>query len=129
MRTPRLTIPTLARALAAIPDGPAKLAGEKIGLVAAGQVIRARAGDGLTTPIGSTSTFPTLTPGPGVWRLTPPAFLAPQTPWVANVRPFVLKSGAQFLPGPPPSLSSTDWVTAFNELKDWGGATSTMRTT
>jgi hypothetical protein len=120
--------PLYAAALAAIPDGPAKLAGEKIGLVAADQVIRARTGDGLTTPIGSTSTFPTLTPGPGVWRLTPPAFLAPQTPWVANVHPFVLKSGAQFLPGPPPSLSSSDWVTAFNELKTYGGATSTART-
>jgi vanadium-dependent haloperoxidase-like protein len=120
--------PLYAAALAAIPDGPAKLAGEKIGLVAADQVIRARTGDGLTTPIGSTSTFPTLPPGPGVWRLTPPAFLAPQTPWVASVRPFVLKSGAQFLPGPPPSLSSSDWVTAFNELKTYGGATSTART-
>jgi hypothetical protein len=44
------------------------------------------------------------------------------------VRPFVLKSGAQFLPGPPPSLSSSDWVTAFDELKTYGGATSTART-
>jgi hypothetical protein len=121
--------PLYAAALAAIPDGQAKLAGQKIGLVAANQVIRARTGDGLITPIGSTSTFPTLTPGPGVWRLTPPAYLAPQTPWVANVHPFVLKSGAQFLPGPPPSLSSSDWVTAFNELKTYGSATSTARTT
>jgi hypothetical protein len=121
--------PLYAAALAAIPDSEAKLAGQRVGLVAANQVIRARSGDGLQTPIGSTSTFPTLTPGRGVWRLTPPAFLAPQTPWVANVRPFVLKSGAQFLPGPPPSLSSSDWVTAFNELKTYGGATSTARTT
>ena len=120
--------PLYAAALAAIPDGQAKLAGQKIGLVAANQVIRARTGDGLITPIGSTSTFPTLAPGPGVWRLTPPAFLAPQTPWVANVHPFVLKSGAQFLPGPPPSLSSSDWVTSFNELKTYGSATSTART-
>jgi hypothetical protein len=120
--------PLYAAALAAIPDGQAKKAGQKIGWVAANQVIRARTGDGLTTPIGVTATFPTLIPGPGVWRLTPPAFLAPQTPWVANVRPFVLKSGAQFLPGPPPSLSSADWVTAFNELKTYGSATSTART-
>jgi hypothetical protein len=121
--------PLYAAGLAAIPDGQAKLAGQRIGSVAAGQVIRARTGDGLTTPIGSTSTFPTLAPGPGVWRLTPPAFLAPQVPWTANVHTFILKSGTQFLPPPPPSLSSSDWVTAFNEVKTYGGATSTARTT
>ena len=31
------------------------------------------------------------TPGPGVWRLTPAALRAPQTPWVGQVRPFVLR--------------------------------------
>ena len=31
--------------------------------------------------------FPSLPPGPGVWRLTPPAYAAPQTPWVATVTP------------------------------------------
>ena len=120
--------PLYASALAAIPNGQAKLAGQRIGWVAASQVIRARTGDGLVTPLASTSTFPTIAPGPGVWRLTPPAYLAPQTPWIANVHPFVLKSGAQFLPGPPPSLSSSDWATAFNELKTFGSATSTART-
>ncbi|HMC70577.1 MAG TPA: vanadium-dependent haloperoxidase, partial [Mycobacteriales bacterium] len=113
---------------AAIPDGPNKLAGQRIGWVAADQVIRTRTGDGLVTPIGSTATFPTLTPGPGVWRLTPSAYAAPQTPWAAKVQPFVLKDAAQFLPGPPPSLSSSDWATAFNELKTYGSATSTART-
>lgn len=120
--------PLYAEALAAVPDGPAKLAGEKIGRVAADQVIRSRTGDGLTTPIGVTSTFPTLTPGPGVWRLTPSAYQAPQTPWIANVHPFVLKSGSQFLPAPPPSLSSQQWTDAFNEIKTYGGVSSTART-
>jgi hypothetical protein len=120
--------PLYSAALAAIPDGPNKLAGQRIGWVAADQVIRTRTGDGLVTPIGSTATFPTLTPGPGVWRLTPSAYAAPQTPWAAKVQPFVLKDAAQFLPGPPPSLSSSDWATAFNELKTYGSATSTART-
>jgi hypothetical protein len=119
--------PLYAEALAAIPDGQPKQAGERIGVVAANQVIRARSVDGLMMPIAITSSFATLKPGPGVWRLTPPFALA-QTPWVGNVRPFVLQSAAQFLPAPPPSLSSPDWVSAFNEVEAYGGANSSVRT-
>jgi hypothetical protein len=103
--------------LAAIPDGPAKTAGVAIGSLAASAEVAARAGDGRMTPIGVTSSFPTLAPGPGVWRLTPSGYAAPQTPWVANVRPFVLGTADQFQPSPPPSLSSAKWVTAFDEIK------------
>jgi hypothetical protein len=119
--------PLYVQALSAIPDSPAKAAGQRVGVVAANQVISKRTDDGRTTPIATTSTFPTLAPAPGVWRLTPP-FAAPQTPWIANVRTFILKSPAQFLPPPPPSLSSQTWVDAFNEVKSSGSATSTART-
>jgi hypothetical protein len=119
--------PLYAQALAAIPDGPAKLAGEKVGRVASDQVVRARNNDG-RMGIAVTSTFPTLTAGPGVWRLTPSAYATPQTPWLGNVHPFILKSASQFLPGPPPSLSSQEWVDAFNEIKAYGGAGGTART-
>ena len=115
-------------ALAAIPEGPAKRNGILYGGLAADAVLRARAEDGLRTPIGSTSPFPTLAPGPGVWRLTPPAFAAPQTPWMASLRPFVLESADEFLPPPPPSLSSSEWVASFNEVKSLGAANSTTRT-
>jgi hypothetical protein len=117
-----------AEALAAIPNGPAKLSGVKIGDVASDQVIRWRTGDGLATPIASTSTFAAHTPGPGVWRLTPTAYQAPQTPWVGNMETFILMSADQFLPPPPPALSSATWVAGFNEIKAVGGATSTVRT-
>ena len=117
-----------AEALGAMPNGPAKLSGEKIGDVAADQVIRWRTGDGLVTPIASTSTFALHTPGPGVWRLTPTLYQAPQTPWVGSMEPFILTSAEQFLPPPPPSLSSATWVAAYNEIKAVGGATSTVRT-
>jgi hypothetical protein len=115
-------------ALAAIPDGPAKRNGIVHGGLAADKVLRDRAVDGLQTPIGSTSPFPTLPPGPGVWRLTPPAYAAPQTPWMASVRPFLLQRADQFRPPPPPSLRSPRWVAAFNELKSLGAAGSTTRT-
>jgi VCPO second helical-bundle domain len=114
-------------ALAAIPDGPAKRNGIMYGGLAADKVLRERVGDGLQTPIGSTSPFPTLAPGPGVWRLTPPAFAAPQTPWMATMRPFGLESAAQFLPPPPPSLQSQQWLDAFNEVKSLGAADSATR--
>jgi hypothetical protein len=115
-------------ALAAIPDGPAKRNGIKYGALAADKVLRKRADDGLQTPIGSTSSFPTLPPGPGVWRLVPPAYAAPQTPWMATMRPFVLDSADQFLPAPPPSLQSQQWVDAFNETESSGASDSATRT-
>jgi hypothetical protein len=115
-------------ALAAIPDGPAKRNGIMYGGLAADKVLRERVGDGLQTPIGSTSPFPTLAPGPGVWRLTPPAFAAPQTPWMATMRPFGLESADQYLPPPPPSLQSQQWLDAFNEVKSLGAADSATRT-
>ena len=116
-----------AEALAAIPNGPAKVSGQQIGLVAANQVIRARSVDGLTMPIAISSSFTTRPPGPGVWRLTPP-YQSPQTPWVGNVHPFILQSPSQFLPPPPPALSSPQWVAAYNEVEAYGGANSTLRT-
>jgi hypothetical protein len=123
---PRLDA-SYAEALALIPEGPAKEAGKAVGLAAARNIIALRSGDGRLTPLGVTSPFPTLPPGPGVWRLTPP-FAAPQTPWVGDVRRFVLGSVDQFLPDPPPSLQSDEWTDAFNEIKTYGALTGSART-
>ncbi len=106
-------------------------AGTGVGLAAANEVIYNRTTgpnpDGRMTPIGVTSSFPTLPPGPGVWRLTPP-FALPQVPWVGNVRRFILQSVDQFLPDAPPSLQSSEWVEAFNQIKAYGAATGSART-
>ena len=118
----------LAASLATVPDGAAKRDGIRYGGLVADKVLRDRADDGLQTPIASTSVFPTLPVGPGVWRLTPAAFARPQTPWMANMRPFVLRSADQFLPPPPPSLQSQEWAEAFNEVKSLGLVSSTTRT-
>ena len=114
-------------ALGLIPNGTAKTNGQTVGQKAASYIIGLRMGDGRMTPIGVTSSFPTLPPGPGVWRLTPP-FQPPQTPWVGNVRRFILQRVDQFLPDPPPSLQSPEWVEAFNEVKAYGPATGSART-
>ncbi len=113
--------------LAAIPDGQAKRNGIRYGALAADKVLRERVGDGLQTPIASTSLFPTLPPGAGVWRRTPPAYAAPQTPWMASMRPFVLGSAGQFLPAPPPSLQSQQWADAFEEVRSVGAMNSATR--
>jgi hypothetical protein len=105
-------------------------AGTGVGLAAAAEVIYNRTTgpnpDGRMTPIGVSTPFPMLPPGPGVWRLTPP-FAPPQVPWVGNVRRFILGSVDQFLPDPPPSLQSEEWVEAFNQIKAYGAATSSVR--
>jgi hypothetical protein len=105
--------------------------GTGVGLAAANEVIYNRTTgpnpDGRMTPIGVSTTFPTLPPAPGVWRLTPP-FAAAQVPWVGNVRRFVLRSVDQFLPDPPPSLQSDEWAEAFEEISAYGSATSSLRT-
>src|SRR4029077_746420 len=79
------------------------------------------------TPIGVSTQFATLPPGPGVGRLTPP-FAGPQKPWGGCAPRFIRARLDQFLPDPPPSLQSDKWVDAFNEIKAYGGATSSVRT-
>jgi hypothetical protein len=115
-------------ALALIPNGPAKQDGRAAGFAAAQEIIDSRAGDGRLSPIGVTSPFPLREPGPGVWRLTPPAFAAPQTPWVGSVQPFVLNEPGQFHPAPPPPLTSQRWAGQVNEVHLYGGATNSART-
>ena len=102
--------------------------GTSVGLAAANGIISLRTGDGRLTPVGTASLFETKAPGPGVWRLTPPGFLVPQTPWLGSVQPFLLKSPGQFRPEPPLPLSSSEWARQFNEVKEMGGTTSTVRT-
>ena len=114
--------------LAALADGRAKTVGIAVGHRAAQGIIAMRTADGRQTPIGSTSSFSTMTPGPGVWRLTPPAYLAPQTPWAGTMRPFVLPRADRFLPPPPLTLSSARWVAEYNEIKAMGQDSSTLRT-
>jgi hypothetical protein len=111
-----------ASALAAIPGGRAKDAGVAVGRLAAEAIITVREGDGYQADIG----FVMPAPGPGVWQL--PAGVAPLTPWLSGMRPFVLERADQFRPGAPPALSSRAWADAFNEVKSVGGATSTIRT-
>jgi hypothetical protein len=117
-----------AESLATIADGHAKTNGIAVGRKAAGYVISARSGDGITLPIASTSALPALPVAAGLWRLTPPGFLLPQTPWIVSMKPYVLRGSSGVLSTPPPALSSSAWAAAFNEIKDVGSASSKTRT-
>ena len=109
------------------PDGAAKVEGRAVGLAAANEHHRPAYGRWADDPDRCDVIFPHAAAGPGVWRLTPP-FAPPQTPWVGNVRRFILQSVDKFFPDPPPSLQSPEWVEAFNEVKAYGPATGSART-
>ena len=65
---------------------------------------------------------------PGDYRPTPPKFPAPVfTNW-GSVTPFLLRSGRQFRPAPPPPVTSAAYAKALNEVKSLGQDVSTTRT-
>jgi len=110
---------TYAASLKAVPDGPAKTEGIKLGIAVAEAVQADRVNDGTTVP---ESYRPHAAPGAYVPTTIP---LWEQ---YARAKPWVLKSADQFRPGPPPALSSAAWADAYNEVKSLGGTKSTART-
>ena len=113
----------LAKTLAAIPDGKAKTDGIAFGSKVADNMLALRAGDGYQAPI----TYDRA-PAPGIWRPTPPGFVPMFDPWLGFAKPLVIRSAAQFAPGPPPALTSAQYTRDYNEVKARGSKTSTVRT-
>jgi hypothetical protein len=111
--------------LAAIPDGAAKLGGIAVGEQAAAAMLAARQNDGRD----AAAPAPVFGPAPGQWRPTPPDFLAPATPWLGAVTPFVIASAQQFRSNGPRNLAGANYAQDFNEVKSVGSRSSTTRTT
>jgi PAP2 superfamily len=112
-----------AAILAAIPDGPDKIAGIVWGEFVAGQILVTRANDGsnaIVPPPGGS--------GPGVWIPTPPAFLPYLLPQWGFVVPFAMSTSSQFRPPGPPSLDSQQYAAHYNEVKALGAAVGSTRT-
>jgi len=59
---------------------------------------------------------------PGAWVPTPPAFRPALDPGWGHVTPFLLRSGSQFRPGPPPALTSSTYARDFDESMQVGSA-------
>jgi hypothetical protein len=109
---------TLATYLASIPDGTAKADGIKLGETVAARVLEARANDGHDA---LDDYRPRTTPG--IYVPTP---ITAGSTW-SRMKPFVMTTASQFRPAPPVSLSSKEWATDFNEIKDYGSKTSSKR--
>jgi hypothetical protein len=105
-------------AIGAIPDGPAKQAGIGVGTAAADAILASRENDGSDTPL-IVDTYPQGT-APGEWRFTPERPFAFAPGW-GSVTPFALADSAQFLPGPPPAVTSRRYTRDFREVKRLGG--------
>jgi hypothetical protein len=101
-----------------------KRQGIRVGRIVAGRMLAARADDGwnVTPP-------PYVLPlTPGSWQPTPPANSAATFTHYPAVLPFAITSNSQFMPPPPPALTSAEYAAAFDEVKELGSATSATRT-
>jgi hypothetical protein len=108
-----------ATSLKAIPEGPAKSKGVKLGTEVAEAVQADRANDG-------TNTAETYRPHAAPGAYVPTAL--PASEQYARANPWIIKNANQFRPGPPPALSSAEWARDYNEVKSLGGTKSTART-
>jgi hypothetical protein len=118
----------LATTLARLPAGPARDHGVAAGRAEARALLARRAGDGLETAAAVNAPFPTPAPDPGIWQPTPPAFTPAQQAGNRLARPFLLSRADQYRPGPPPALGSARYLADLAEVRDYGGAASTLRT-
>jgi len=108
----------LASYLTAIPEVEGKAEGLKLGESVATTILKARATDAATAP---DAYRPKTKPGVYV-----PTAITVASAW-ANMTPFALAKPSQFRPAPPPALNSKEWATDYNEIKMYGGKTSSAR--
>ncbi len=105
-------------AIAAVPEGPRANA-VRLGEDVATRLWNERAGDGAESP---NVWRPTTTAGTYV-----PTVLPIGSAWGA-VKPFALRAGNQFRPGPPPALTSQEWAADYDEVKRLGAKNGSTRT-
>jgi hypothetical protein len=102
--------------------------GIEYGRIAAAAILALR-----VTDLSDQAQYPYTAPGagtPGIWT---PISSAPGAqallPGWASVTPFVLRTGSQFRPDPPPALDSEQYAKDYNEIKIIGASNSPTRTT
>jgi len=110
---------TLKASLAQVAEGDAKTKGIALGRQAAAGTLELRATDGVAAP----ETYRPVTTA-GAYIPTP----IPISSTIGKLSPWVMTSGEQFRPGPPPALNSPAWTADLNEIREVGGRTSSKRT-
>jgi hypothetical protein len=91
--------------------------GARLGARVAEEVLAWRQTDGWINPAPPAYVNPTF---PGLWQPTEPNLPAAAFTHLQFAVPMALVSSTQFLPPPPPSLSSAAYATDFNEVKALG---------
>ena len=99
--------------------------GAEVGARVAKEILAWRENDGWVV-----SPFPPYSepPLPGRWQPTPPANAAATFTHLQHAAPMAAISATQFLPTPPPSLTSARYAADLNEVKLLGKSDSTART-
>lgn len=105
-----------------LPDDTSKQMGVELGRACADTILALREGDGWDMD-GSYEFQDSL----GKYQTTGSWDGFVMQPGFKSAKPFVLKAPDQFRPPPPPALGSTVYAKAFNEVKDYGEAESTVR--
>jgi hypothetical protein len=106
-------------ALRLLPDTRAKSDGIAVGEQSATAIVASCADDRAVAP----NTYRPSTTA-GVYVPT----VSPAVPHWGKRRPWVMTSGDQFRPGPPPNLTSEVWKRDFDEIKAIGAVNSSKRT-
>lgn len=108
----------LANSLASVAEGDSKAAGIALGQQAAVAIIKLRENDGSAAQ----ESFRPLTK-PGAYVPT----VIPLFSTTGATTPWVMTSGSQFRPAPPPSLDSDVWTRDVNEIREIGSRNSSVR--
>ena len=114
----------LARQLGENPTGFVRH-GAEVGATVAREILAWRQNDGWIV-----AAFPAYSepPLPGRWQPTPPANASAAFTHLQRATPLALITATQYLPAPPPSLTSARYATDLNEVKLLGKSDSATRT-
>lgn len=109
----------LKASLATVPDGASKSKAVELGKGVAAEILAWRA----TDAANAQESYRPRT-SPGVYVPT----IVPVSSTYGGMTPWVMATGSQFRPGPPPALTSETWTKDLNEIRELGGRNSTART-